>query len=157
MTASNSSNSRLKAAVSVSEMARLVGLSRASFYSYMNRGVFSKPIYSTSTRRPFFTEELQRQNIQVRQTQKGINGEYVLFYERRQPTNVRPAGRRRTTARSNGNHAHLVSQLQMLGVESSPAQVDQAIADCFPDGTENADDDEVLRSLNRHLRCSSVV
>ena len=156
MNVSNPSNSRLKAAISVSEMARLVRLSRASFYAYMQRGVFLKPIYCTRTRRPFFTEELQRQNIQVRQTQKGINGEYVLFYERRQQTSDRRAGRR-LQSRSNGKDDHLISQLQALGVEATTAKVEQAMAECFPDGTGDADEGAVLRALNRHLRGSNVV
>jgi hypothetical protein len=47
-----------KAAVIVSEMARMVGLSRARFYQLRKAGVFPLPVYDVATRRPVYTEEL---------------------------------------------------------------------------------------------------
>jgi hypothetical protein len=48
-----------KAVVTVSEMARMVGLSRARFYQLVEAGVFPPPVYCVSTRRPMYVEELQ--------------------------------------------------------------------------------------------------
>src|SRR5688572_4632383 len=95
MPAQGSTQLRLKAAVSVTTMARMVGLSRSRFYDYMRREVFPQPLYSLATRRPLFTAELQQEILAVRQTGIGCNGEYVLFYEK-QPhgSNASPAARR---------------------------------------------------------------
>jgi len=49
-----------KAAVSVSEMARIVGLSRSRFYGLVNEGVFPPPVYDLRTRRPFYDLDLQQ-------------------------------------------------------------------------------------------------
>ena len=74
--------SGLRAAVSVSQMAKMLRLSRASFYEHVRRGNFLAPIYSLGTRRPIYTAEMQQRNLEVKATQMGANGEYVLFYER---------------------------------------------------------------------------
>ena len=41
-----------KAIVTVSEMARMCGLSRARFYQLQKAGIFPSPVYDVSTRRP---------------------------------------------------------------------------------------------------------
>src|SRR5262245_65689935 len=71
-----------KAAVSVSEMARMVGLSRARFYQLVEAGVFPAPVYDVSTRRPMYVEELQTACLEVRRRNCGVNGKPVLFYSR---------------------------------------------------------------------------
>ena len=47
-----------KAAVSVAEMATMVGLCRARFYQLVGT-TFPWPQYDVATRRPFYNEELQ--------------------------------------------------------------------------------------------------
>src|SRR5471030_1670642 len=71
-----------KAVVTVSEMARMCGLSRARFYQLQHAGVFPSPLYDVSTRRPFYVEELQKVCLEVRRRNCGINGKPVLFYAR---------------------------------------------------------------------------
>ena len=71
-----------KAAVTVSEMARMVGLSRARFYQLVEAGVFPTPVYCVSTRRPMYVEELQEVCLTVRRRNCGVNGKPVLFYAR---------------------------------------------------------------------------
>lgn len=53
-------NVQTKAVVTVAEMARMCGLSRARFYQLQNAGVFPTPLYDVSTRRPFYVEEAQK-------------------------------------------------------------------------------------------------
>jgi hypothetical protein len=55
-----------KTVVSVAEMARMVGLSRARFYQLVGEGIFPSPLYSVHTRRPFFSEEMQAICLEVR-------------------------------------------------------------------------------------------
>ncbi len=56
----NANNVQTKAAVTVAEMARMVGLSRARFYQLQDAGIFPLPLYDVSTRRPFYDEEAQK-------------------------------------------------------------------------------------------------
>ena len=55
-----------KEAVSVAEMARMVGLSRARFYE-LHRHRLPLPLYDMATRRPFYPPELQEACLEVRQ------------------------------------------------------------------------------------------
>ena len=55
-----------KEAVSVSGMARMVGLSRARLYQLMREGVFPSPSRQNETGRPSFDREQQEQCLQVR-------------------------------------------------------------------------------------------
>jgi len=147
MNVSKPSATHLKAAVSVSTMAKLVDLSRASFYAYVKRGVFLQPIYSLATRRPFYTSEMQQENMAVRTTGIGANGEYVLFYEKREQA---PATR---TPLRKDRHAGLLDSLRALGLDKlTHAQVEEAVATSFPKGIEGVDESVVLRVINRHLR-----
>ena len=139
----------------MSQMAAMVGLSRTRFYALISDGVFLPPVHSLRTKRPLFTAAMQRRNIEVRQTQRGVNGEYVLFYEKQDPQNGR---QHRHQSRQNGRqHDELIRQLRSLGIDATASQVEQALATCFPDGTNETDESDVLRALNRHLRRSDVV
>src|ERR1700678_1877599 len=70
-----------KAIVTVSEMARMCGLSRARFYQLQKAGVFPAPVYQDG--RPVYTEEQQQVCLEVRRKNRGVNGKPVLFYARR--------------------------------------------------------------------------
>jgi hypothetical protein len=147
MNAKQPSNFRLRAAVSVSQMAKLVDLSRASFYAYIKRGIFLAPIYSVVNHRPLFTAEMQAENLAVRESAVGVNGQYVLFYEKRQA----PAAAKALPKKS--QHDGLMASLKSLGLDKiTAAQVDEAIASNFPNGIADVDEAVVLRTLNRHLR-----
>ena len=66
-------------------MARMVGLSRSRFHQLIGT-TFPWPLYSVSTRRPFYDEELQKCCLEVRRRNCGIDGKPVLFYSRRPVT-----------------------------------------------------------------------
>jgi hypothetical protein len=148
MSAPQPSHCRSKAAVSVTTMARTVGLSRSRFYDYIKRGVFPWPLYSLATKRPFFAADMQSEILAVRQTGIGTNGEYVLFYERREGiAEAKPQPIRR---RSTENH---LEALRSLGLSIiSQAQVEGAMAKLFPGGISGIEEAAVIRTLYRHLR-----
>lgn len=84
-----------KQAVSIAEMAKMVGLSRGRFYQLVGT-TFPPPIYDVRTRRPFYPPDLQAVCLEVRRRNFGIDGRPVLFYARRMviaPT--APSGPRR--------------------------------------------------------------
>jgi len=145
----------LRAAVSVSQMARMLSLSRGRFYELVAKGVFLPPVYVTGTKRPYFTREMQEANLKVRQDQIGINGQFVLFQERRPVPQAEASARspRRREARAAG----FVQGLKSLGIENvDAAAVEQALAACYPQGTDGQDDTTVLRTVFRHLRRSGT-
>jgi hypothetical protein len=145
-----------RAVVTVSEMARMVGLSRARFYQ-LKAGVFPTPVYDVATRRPASTEVLQQVCLEVRCRNCGVNGKPVLFYARRAPPTPAPAGPRKVTPRPPKNeHANLTDALRGLGLASvSAAQAGAALKDVFPQGTAGVDEAEVVRAVFLHLRRSA--
>ena len=153
---SRNTESSLRAAVSVSQMATMLGLSRASLYEHIRKGHFVAPTYQGESRRPLFTADQQRQNLEVRATQLGVNGEFVLFYERRpREASERPPRRSRQTA-PEGVPADFLSRLEGLGLQGlTVAQVEQAFASCFPQGAVGVAESELLRVVYRHLRRSN--
>ena len=73
---------KTKAVVTVAEMARMLGLSRARFYQLIGTAL-PYPIFDVRTRRPFYSEEQQRVCLEVRRRNCGIDGKPILFYARR--------------------------------------------------------------------------
>lgn len=137
-----------KAIVSVAEMARMIGLSRARFYQLIGTA-FPHPVYSVSTRRPFYDEEMQEKCLEVRRRNCGIDGHPILFYSRRPPI---AAAQRKKTAPTKNEHADLIESLKALGLVVTPAQVAQAIKEEFPGGTIEIDQSGILRSVFIRLR-----
>jgi hypothetical protein len=143
-----------KAAVTVSEMARMVGLSRARFYQLQKAGVFPMPVYDVATRRPVYTEELQNVCLEVRRRNCGVNNKPVLFYARRAPITPAPARPRKVTAKPRKiEHADLLDALHGLGLASvTAAHAGAAVKELFPQGTAGVAEAEVVRAVFLHLR-----
>ena len=104
----------IKAAVSVAEMARMVGLSRARFYQLVG-SAFPPPVYDVSTKRPFYDELLQESCLEVRRRNCGIDGKPILFYAR--PTSLDDGSKKRP-AIVRGPNKELLEGLRSLGLSS---------------------------------------
>lgn len=139
-----------KEAVSVAEMSRMVGLSRARFYQLIG-SAFPYPVYDVETRRPFYGEEAQRLCLEVRRRNCGIDGRPVLFYARHAPT--RPTPRKPRAQKLN---VELIDGLKSLGLVVTSAQVEAAIKTLFPRGIEHVDQGEVIRSIFIHLKAKGA-
>ena len=156
----SSNENRLKAAISVSEMARSCGLSRTHFNLLIRTGVMPQPLYSLRNRRPFYDQAHQEMCLQVRATNTAIDGQYVVFYDRRNvnqpgpaPTRLNRAGRSEAHATAGaGAHAELIEGLLALGIQTTTAQIETALRACYPFGHEEIDEGTLLRELWRHLR-----
>ena len=142
----------MKAVVTVSEMARMVGLSRARFYQLQKAGVFPAPSYQAG--RPVYTEDQQQVCLEVRRKNRGINGEPVLFYARRRP--IAPSKRQKRAEplpAKNKDIASLLGGLNSLGLTTATAaQVLKVTEELFPQGTKGLDQAEVLRAVFLHLK-----
>ncbi|MBN9519460.1 hypothetical protein J0H58_13210 [bacterium] len=143
-----------KAVVSVADMARMVGLSRARYYQLVGEGVFPPPVYHVRTRRPCYPEELQRRCLEVRRRNCGVNCQPVLFYARgHRPVAPKPARPVTPKPKAGGTHTDLLDGLKALGLASPTAdQVGAAIKALYPSGVEGVDSGEVLRRVFLHLK-----
>jgi hypothetical protein len=142
-----------KKIVSVAEMARMVGLSRARFYQLVVGGTFPPPLYDVATKRPFYTEELQQVCLEVRRRNCGIDGKPVLFYCRRGAEAATPKKPRTAKPAKGAKHADLLDGLRALGLTTATAaQVTAAVKELFPKGVTEVADDEVLRAVFLHVK-----
>lgn len=136
-----------KDAVSVSEMARMVGLSRARFYQLVKGGVFPEPRRHPETNRPYYDEEQQRTCLEVRRRNCGADGQPVLFYPERKRAGAGPKRPGR------GKNEGLLDGVRGLGLTGVTAgQVAEALKELYPQGRPGADDAEVIRCVFLHLR-----
>jgi hypothetical protein len=146
-----------KAVVTVSEMARMVGLSRARFYELVEAGVFPTPVYDVSTRRPLYDQKLQETCLTVRRKNLGINGRPVLFYargHRAMTPAVKPSKPPVAKPKPTAAHADLLDGLGALGLVATPAQVAEAVATLYPAGVNCTDRGQVLRAVFLRLKAS---
>jgi len=144
-----------KGAVSVSEMAGMVGLSRQRFHQLMKEGVFPPPSRDEASGRPFYDEDAQRLCLEVRRRNCGVNGQVVLFYARRQgeaapkprPAKVRPP------APVLDQHADILDGVRALGLgTATPAQVAESVRELFPAGVDGVDLGQAIRAVFMRLR-----
>ena len=153
-----------KDVVSVSEMARMLGFSRARFYQLMDQKVLPKPTRAANEARPYFTREQQERCIEVRQTNRGINGQAILFYAMRAPsppssTPARQPGRRTAAqrprrSRDDATINDLRHGLAQIGAgQATERTIRTALAEAYPDGWSNVDHSELLRTVFDRLNC----
>jgi hypothetical protein len=137
-----------KAAVTIAEMARMVGLSRARFYQLKGKA-FPPPLYDLQTLRPYYPEELQQVCLEVRRRNCGIDGKPILFYAKGPSPLVRKVPRATRTE----DHGGLLDGLRSLGLSPVTNQeVNAAMKELFPRGTPNIDLGALLRIVFIHLK-----
>ena len=142
-----------KVAVTVAEMARMCSLGRSRFYQLVGTA-FPYPLYSVSTRRPFYDQVMQRVCMNVRRTNCGIDGTPILFYSK--PINRKPSVKKRVSSVVPvQGHADLIDGLNALGMTASPNQVSEAINTLYPSGANDVDSACILRSVFIHLQSKS--
>jgi len=145
MSVAMKSESPLKAAVSVSSVCRQLGMSRSQFYLHVERGTFHAPLRVPSNQRPYYTASMVEVILRARESGIGCNNEYVLFYDRR--PKLESVGTR--------DHSSLIDGLKNLGLAGvTNQQIEAALAVCFPKGTQNNSESDVLRTVFRHLKRS---
>ena len=117
-------------------------------------GVFPSPIYDLMTRRPYFTEELREPCLDVRRTNRGVNGRTTLFYAQRRPASVRPDRKAAAPKPSDNEPAELLDGLRAAPglTTATSSQVKAALKQVFPRGTDGHDDGEVIRAVFLRLK-----
>lgn len=140
-----------KAAITVSRMCSLLSMSRSQFYWHVKKGTFHAPL-RLSNGRPYFNASQVEDNLKARELGIGVNGEYVLFYERSDEPK-----KALEQQQPKADHTELLDSLQSLGLTSvTTKQVAEAVAVCYPQGTHNEDENDILRTVFRHLKRAGV-
>ena len=140
-----------KAVVTVSEMARMCGLSRSRFYQLIGT-TFPEPLIDDK-KRPYYSEELQAVCLEVRRRNCGIDGKPILFYARRLGTAPTKPKKAKAPTTANPQHADMLEGVRSLGIASvTAADIAKALKEIFPSGVENQDDGEILRAVFLHLK-----
>lgn len=141
----------MKAAISVSSLCRLLNISRSQYYFHAKRGTFHSPLYLASNNRPYFTASMVEDNLKARETGVGVNGEYVIFYERREAVAKNEPTKPVIDVES------LVDGLKTLGLNAvTAAQVEAAVKASFPNGAEGQEESNILRTVFRFLKRSGA-
>jgi hypothetical protein len=143
-----------KIAVSVSEMARMVGLSRARFYQLVRGGTFPPPDHEATTGRPYYSQERQRACLEVRRRNCGIDGKTILFYTRRRDAGVKKMKPENTKPGSPTKEVvELLHGLKALGLTTATAaQIEELVRQLYPTGTADIDQGQVLKAVFLELR-----
>ena len=152
----------MRQATSVTEMARLVRLSRSRFYQLMDLGIFPQPMRHPRTKRPYFDHEQQAQCEAVRASGRGVNGEPVLFAtmlrrsKKSEDVVKRPRGEQR------GNECSIVDEIVhgLIGLGKpavSREAIKTALVESYPSGYADVDAPTLLTTVYRWLRRREAV
>jgi hypothetical protein len=155
----------------VTQVARMLNLSRSRFYQLLREGIFMEPSRHPVTGRPIYSREQQQQCLEIKRSCCGANGRLVLFYDHpTKPSRLSPdisrarrAGpcRRRTR---NGNEPpcrdplvddlkHGLGQLGLANIDD--AAIRKALSEQYPDGWSQVERGLLLTSMFRRLRAQN--
>jgi len=140
-----------KSVVSVSDMARMVGLSRGRFYQLVKAGTFPSPDTEPATGRPYYSQDKQQVCLDVRRRNCGIDGKPILFYSRRRDFN---SGKPKVPKpKPESKHKDILDGLNALGLTTATAaQVQQVIEELYPNGKGGMDQGDVLKAVFLEIR-----
>ena len=146
-----------KEVVTVTEMARMCGLSRARFYQLIGEGIFPAASRNQQTGRPFFSRDQQERCLLIRRTNRGANQKAVMFYGLRveslspPPRKRKPLSKRKPSSKQKQRDptiTELRHGLTQLGVANTTDEdVRQALATAYPDGHRAVESTELLRAV----------
>ncbi len=141
-----------KAAITVSKMCSLLSMSRSQFYWHVRKGTFHPPLKLTNGR-PYYNASQVEDNIKAKELGIGVNGEYVLFYVRDNET-PKPTTEP-TKPKPKQDCTDLMDGLSALGLSGlTTSIVASAVEQCYPQGTAGQDENDILRTVFRHLKRS---
>ena len=145
------SNLNLKPVCSVIDMIKMLGLSRARFYQLVDKQIFPPPIYCTRTKRPFYSIELQELCLNIRESNVGFNGQYILFYSPRKNSAVVKSSKK--SASADEPIVELTDTLKRMGLDVDVQKVKKAMDELYPNGTHEVKDQGIMiRDLFRFFK-----
>ena len=152
----NTENTYIPEVVGMSQMAKLLQLSRSRLYQLIEHGLLLNPVYLIRNKRPIYTRQMAMRNLEVKKNNVGVNGQIIMFYSPRniihsEKNNVVKVKEKQP---ANNQYKKLIEELADLGLEDvSATDARAAVSELFPDGTEKVSQDEILTSVFRHIKC----
>ena len=138
--------------ISVTAMAKKVGLSRARFYTLQKEGFFPAPLYCLRTHRPFYNFELQQKCIEVKFTGIGFNNLPILFYSPRNKNNgttSKPVKKKLPQQ----NYTDFRDTLKQMRIVATVSEISDALNKLYPGGAdEKLDKGVVIRELFKFFK-----
>lgn len=144
----NKKLSNMKAVVSITEIARILNLSRSRFYQLLQSGFFPKPKYDDRSNRPYYNLELQQKCLECRQSGIGIDGSFMLFYSPRKSATVSDMRRKKIDPVVK----EFAEILESMGLETAFNEVQKALSVLYPDGTKGIEQGVIIRELFRYFK-----
>ena len=153
----NTNTQNIPDVVNMTTMARLLNLSRSRLYQLTSNNILLMPAYLISTRKPVYTRDMVLRNLHVKMNNCGVNGQPILFYTTRDVSHKKRTPNVRTTQPrkdvSPSKYESLLDELTCLGIEDLKVeQVEKAVSNCYPEGSDNADPDTLLKTVFCHLK-----
>lgn len=142
-------NQNIPEYVNVSMMVKMLGLSRSRLYQLVEQGILLKPIIPDNSKRPLYSREMIIRNLEAKRNSVGINGTIIMFYAQRSQPNTKTIAKLPKKSPKNqpvqNGHKALIDDLDSLGLPGiSSTNVESALSECFPNGTANVAEDEIL-------------
>lgn len=142
----------MSSVITVTAMAKKVGLSRARFYQLQREGFFPAPLYCLRSHRPYFDVQLQQQCVEVKSSGIGVNNCPIIFYSPRQ-NNVTTTLKKKA---SQNTYPKIRETLKQMGIVVSAKEVSDALSQVCPGGiSESTDKGEVVRDLFKFFKNGS--
>ena len=145
---SNKKLSISKQVVSITEISKMLQLSRARFYQLLEQGFFPKPKYDDRSKRPYYDLELQQKCLECRQSGIGADGSFMLFYSPRKKENLTNIRKKKVDPVVK----EIVETLQEMGLETTAKQVEQGLSEIYSDGVDDVEQGVMIRELFRYLK-----
>lgn len=142
-----------KSIVTVSEMCRMLNLSRSRFYQLVRDGVFPTADHDPMSDRPFYNEEKQLACLAVRRTNRGVNQKPVLFYATRSDAGIRKKNKRQKSVPT--IYRDLVDLLVQAKVTASVAVVEEIVGREFPNGIQDRDLGTVFNAVLSKMKSNN--
>lgn len=137
-----------KPIVSISEICKMLQLSRSRYYQLVNSGFFPKPLHDDRSKRPYYDLKLQKTIVECRQTGIGVDGSYMLFYSSRKSETVSQIRKKKISPAVK----EMTETLESMGLDVTVEQVQQGLSELYPDGTDEVAQGVVIRELFRCLK-----
>ena len=119
-------------AMNVSEVARLITMSRSRFTQLMGR-VFPEPKRDEHGR-PFFDRDQQMLVVEIRRRNVGMDGKPILFRATGKRTSA-PSRLKTTTSKPTDDHTELLNAVRSLGLAGATKKdVAECVASLFSNG-----------------------
>ena len=140
-------NNSIPEIVSINQLCSLMKISRSRYYQLLSEGILHPPIH-TDSNRPYFTKEIAIKNLAVKKNNIGVNGKICIFYHSNRCSISSAKKKSVKKEKQNNNYEDLIIGLSSLGMENTKSsQIEDAVKKCFPSGTNNIEEGEILRQV----------